>query len=152
MAGLTVEDVDVLGGTIQIKSSRKHAARTLGLQARQIIELDRYINQTRKELQQAFGQDTSDRLIIHGYTNYGDLHNQRVMKRLKRQEPQLQSAQHIRASVITHWLKQYNLREVQYMAGHWIVMSTESYQRNDTEGLQLDIDRFHPLNEIESPK
>ena len=28
LAGLTVEDVDVLGGTIQIKSSRKHAART----------------------------------------------------------------------------------------------------------------------------
>ncbi|TRX50917.1 integrase [Fulvivirga sp. M361] len=52
---------------------------------------------------------------------------------------------HIRASVITHWLKQYNLREVQYMAGHRKVMSTESYQRNDTEGLQLDVDQFHPL-------
>ncbi|MEQ9168888.1 MAG: tyrosine-type recombinase/integrase [Fulvivirga sp.] len=149
LATLTVNDVDVLGGSIHIKGGRKYAARTLPLQARQIIELDRYINQTRKELQQAFGQEESELLLIHGYTNYGDLHSQRVMKRLKRKEPQLQSLQHIRASVITHWLKQYNLREVQYMAGHKRVLSTEAYLQNDTEGLQLDIDRFHPMNETQ---
>ncbi|MEO1099721.1 MAG: tyrosine-type recombinase/integrase [Bacteroidota bacterium] len=145
LAELTINDVDVLGGTIRIKGGRKYATRTLPLQARQIIELDRYINQTRKELQQAFDQEESDLLLIHGYANYGDLHNQRIMRRLKKKEPQLQSMQHIRASVITHWLKQYNLREVQYMAGHKRLLRTEAYLQNDTEGLQLDIDRFHPM-------
>ena len=134
----------MLGGKVTIQSSRTHAARNLALQAVQIIELDRYINQTRKELQQHFNQEDSDLLLISGFANYSDtLRN--LFKRLRKQEPQLENAQHIRASVITHWLKQYNLREVQYMAGHRKVMSTESYQRNDTEGLQLDVDQFHPL-------
>ena len=144
LSQLKTEDIDVLGGRITVQSSRKHAARNLALQAVQIIELDRYINQTRKELQQHFNQEDSDLLLISGFTNYSDtLRN--LFRRLRKQEPQLENAQHIRASVITHWLKQYNLREVQYMAGHRTVLSTESYQRNDTEGLQLDVDQFHPL-------
>ena len=67
-------------------------------------------------------------------------------QRLQKKEPELQAAHQIRASVITHWLKQYNLREVQYMAGHKHVHSTEAYQQNDTESLQQDIDRFHPFS------
>ncbi len=144
LSSLTVKDVDVMGGKVTIQSSRTHAARTLALQAVQIIELDRYIDQTRKELQQAFNQEGSGQLLISGFALYNAT-MRNLFRRLRKQEPQLQNARHIRASVITHWLKQYNLREVQYMAGHRSVLSTESYQRNDTEGLQLDVDQFHPL-------
>jgi len=91
-----------------------------------------------------FNREDSDQLLMHGYRYYRDVHK-RLMERLKEQESQLKSSHQIRASVITHWLKQYNLREVQYMAGHKRVQSTESYQKNDTESLQLDIDRFHPM-------
>ena len=143
LSHLKTEDVDVMGGTIKIRSGRTYNERKLGLQAVQIIELDRYINQTRKELQEQFNQDT-DLLLVTGYGHYRDAHR-RLMQRLKKDHNYLQSGQQIRASVITYWLKQYNLREVQYMAGHRKIQSTESYQRNDTEGLQLDVDRFHPL-------
>jgi integrase/recombinase XerD len=51
----------------------------------------------------------------------------------------------IRASVITKWLKIYNLREVQYRAGHKYISSTESYLQNDMEGLQEEINMYHPL-------
>lgn len=141
---LTVKDIDLLGGKINIRSCRSHAARSLALQAIQIIELDRYINQTRKELQHWFKQENSDQLLIIGFGKFTDA-LKHVMRRLRKQEPQLQGGRHIRTSVITHWLKQYNLREVQYMAGHKRVFSTERYQQNDTEGLQLDVDQFHPL-------
>lgn len=147
LSNLKTEDVDVIGGTLKISSRRTHNERKLGLQAVQIIELDRYINQTRKELQEEFKHNT-DQLLVTGYSHYRDAHK-RLMQRLRKDHPYLQSTQQIRASVITYWLKQYNLREVQYMAGHRKIQSTESYQRNDTEGLQLDIDRFHPMNEIE---
>jgi len=46
---------------------------------------------------------------------------------------------------ITHWLKQYNLREVQYMAGHRYVSSTEAYPVNNMEDLRADIDQFYPF-------
>mgnify|MGYP005854110209 CR=1 FL=1 len=52
----------------------------------------------------------------------------------------------IRSSVITHWLKNHNLRQVQYMAGHKYVSSTERYQQNNLEALQKNIEGYHPLN------
>jgi len=144
LSKLKAEDVDVLGGTINIRGGRTYNSRKLALQAVQIIELDRYINQTRKELQSHFKQEDNEALLITGYKYFRDVHK-KLINKLRKQEPQLQSSQQIKASVITHWLKQYNLREVQYMAGHRRIQSTESYLQDDTEGLQIDIDRFHPM-------
>jgi site-specific recombinase XerD len=49
----------------------------------------------------------------------------------------------IRASVITIWLQQYDLRKVQIMVGHRHVTSTESYKKSDPEGLRAAADEFH---------
>lgn len=68
-----------------------------------------------------------------------------MFRRLKRIYPEIKNAQQIRQSVITHWLKTNNLREVQYMAGHRWVSSTERYQQNNLEDLQKEINRYHPL-------
>ncbi|WP_345259593.1 hypothetical protein [Marivirga lumbricoides] len=57
----------------------------------------------------------------------------------------MQSAHQFRASVNTLWLKQYNIREVQCMAGHMHIFSTESYLQNDMEGLKEEVQQFHPL-------
>ncbi len=42
----------------------------------------------------------------------------------------------VAASVITQWLKQYDLRKVQYLAGHKYVSSTEDYKANVIDELQ----------------
>lgn len=55
------------------------------------------------------------------------------------------NAKQLRASVIVKWLRMYNLREVQYMAGHRYISSTESYQQSDMEGLKEEVNKFHPL-------
>lgn len=55
------------------------------------------------------------------------------------------TARQVRASVITYWLKNHNLREVQYMAGHKYVSSTERYQLNNLDTLQKKIEEYHPL-------
>jgi integrase/recombinase XerD len=47
--------------------------------------------------------------------------------------------------MITHWLKHYNLRQVQYMAGHKYVSSTERYQQNNLDKLQGQVEKYHPL-------
>jgi site-specific recombinase XerD len=51
----------------------------------------------------------------------------------------------LRASVITAWLKQYDLRKVQYLAGHKYVSSTEVYKENLIDELQDDVTKYHPL-------
>jgi len=48
-------------------------------------------------------------------------------------------------SVITNWLSQYNLREVQYYAGHKHIGSTEKYKRVDLESMKSDLKKYHPL-------
>jgi len=57
----------------------------------------------------------------------------------------VKNAEQIRTSVITKWLKIYNLREVQHLAGHRYISSTESYLQNDMEGLKEEVQQFHPL-------
>jgi integrase/recombinase XerD len=52
----------------------------------------------------------------------------------------------IRQSVITYWLKTMNLRQVQYMAGHKRVSSTERYLGNNLESLKDKLEKCHPLN------
>ena len=68
-----------------------------------------------------------------------------LTKEIKEKYPKFIRLRQIRTSVITHWLKQYNLREVQYMAGHRYVSTTEGYLLNQTDDLLKDIDQFHPL-------
>ncbi|MCK7560220.1 hypothetical protein MKQ70_37055 [Chitinophaga sedimenti] len=51
----------------------------------------------------------------------------------------------MRASVIVHWLRKYDLRTVQYMAGHKYVSSTEAYRKYLLDGLQADVMKYHPI-------
>lgn len=149
---LTVKDLRLREGEIYIQGSRNSAERTLTLKSNQIMDLMEYHYQIRPEILKYHhkageglflslpvagrAKVTSDTLdIFKGLT-----------KEVKAQIPELENLRHIRTSVITHWLKQYNLREVQYMAGHKHISSTERYERNQTEDLLQDIDQFHPLN------
>ena len=68
-----------------------------------------------------------------------------LSKTVKKQNPHFINFKQVRTSVITHWLKHYNLREVQYRAGHRYVSSTEAYLVNQIDDLQADIDKFHPI-------
>jgi integrase/recombinase XerD len=46
---------------------------------------------------------------------------------------------------ITNWLKHFNLRETQYMAGHKYVSSTERYRMDNLEDMQKELEKYHPL-------
>jgi integrase/recombinase XerD len=69
----------------------------------------------------------------------------RIKHMINRYEPRLNSMAQIRSSLITNWLKHYNLRETQYMAGHKYVSSTERYRTDNLEGLQKELEKYHPL-------
>ena len=52
---------------------------------------------------------------------------------------------HVRSSVIALWIEQKNIIEVQYMAGHVNINSTERYKRVSMQDLKKSLDQFHPL-------
>jgi len=51
----------------------------------------------------------------------------------------------IRASVITRWVQEHDLRKAQYPAGHRHVSSTEAYKQQLIDELQADVKKFHPF-------
>jgi len=147
-------------GKIHIPGNRRRNSRTLELKPFQILELHEYLTETRptilKEIEEprpARKPDTIHKtkienqlfISINGSENIKNslLH---MFKDIYRINPALTSAKSIRQSTITHWLKTHNLRQVQYMAGHKYVSSTERYQVNNLESLQNKLEKCHPLN------
>jgi len=152
VAKLTLKDLKLKEGQIYIGGSRKSNERTLELKSNQIIELMEYQYTTRNELLK-YQESETDLLFLAvptaGKTKAVGEGNLQIWKSLRndirKENPKFINFKQVRTSVITHWLKQYNLRQVQQMAGHRYVSSTESYLVNQTEDLQADIDQFHPF-------
>lgn len=154
IGNLTVTDLKLKEGTIYIAGGRKSNERTLELKPQQIMGLMEYLVQTRKELLQYSERKESERLFIPspaaGSKQISDNNTINVWKRLtkdiKEQQPRFINFLQVRSSVIVHWLKHHNLRQVQYMAGHRYVSSTEAYQVGNMEALQEDISKYHPIS------
>ena len=153
LARLEVKDVNLREGKVDIKGSRKSNGREMQLEASQVMDMYDYVLKARNELQQLppkhkhQQQVESNKLFIGDGGNHSHFSNYvtQLMLKVKKINPSVQNAKQIRASVITKWLRMYNLREVQYKAGHRYISSTESYQQNDMEGLREEVQQYHPL-------
>lgn len=142
---LEVNDVKLREGKIYIKSSRRSNERTLKLEAHQVLDVMEYTLKIRAELLAENPKKTEQLLITKGTGNHLQNAIQKLLQKLKKMHKEIESLKQIRASVITGWLKVYNLREVQYMAGHRYVSSTENYLINDLEDLQEEVNKYHPI-------
>jgi site-specific recombinase XerD len=144
VAALCLQDLQLREGKITIHSQRRTAARTMKLESHQVYELMDYVHEVRREFLQTNG--VTDKLFIQwkkGENFYGI--TQMMLAHLRKINSRIKNFDQIRASVITQWLKQYDLRKVQYLAGHKYVSSTEQYKANVIDELQDDITKFHPL-------
>jgi site-specific recombinase XerD len=69
----------------------------------------------------------------------------RIINQVRKQHPEVTGSRQIRVSVIVGWLKTNNMRQVQYMAGHKSIRTTESFRRQDLTGLTRQLELFHPI-------
>jgi len=137
-------------GKIYIPSGRKGNARTLKLQANQILPLKTYMENIRPELIEKRKQHSmyslspvSDTLLFPSKKSSDMIC--KIIEQLKKIYHGIQDSRQIHASIIMNWLKQYNIRQVQYMAGHKSITSTEAYRNQDLTDLSKQLDLFHPL-------
>ena len=150
IARITLGDLQLREGRIIIRGSRKGNERSLDLKPNQIMLLMEYQYQVREKLL-TFQEDPTDQLFLPTPVVGRNKASKSLQifkgltKELQQLEPQFENFKQVRASVITHWIKHYNLREVQYMAGHRYISSTESYLVHHLEDLKDDIDKFHPF-------
>jgi integrase/recombinase XerD len=128
-------------GKVFIKGTSYSNERWLPLQAHQVAELQEYIHASQfKEgifLARPVRADASKRNISNRMKH--------MITQLQKLDPRITSVNQVRSSVITFWLERYNLRQVQYMAGHKYVSSTERYQVLNTDDLQNELQKHHPM-------
>ena len=149
---ILIDDLDLRKGTIDIRGGRIGKDRTLELKSNQIMDIMEYQYTTRNELLQYHDKQTKQLFLstpASGQTTAKETEKLEIFKRLtedlKAQNPKFINFLQVRSSVITQWLKTYNLRQVQYKAGHKHIISTEAYLINDTDDLKNEIDNYHPI-------
>jgi len=138
-------DINLNRGTILIRRNVRLRQRMLPLNASQVLQLQEYLTQIRKQLLKQKGQ-ASDKL----FTTIGDSQQMKdalreLLNELQRKYPFLISFMQIRTTVIYFWVKEKNIRETQYLAGHASIHSTQRYKQVSLDDLQLQLDLFHPL-------
>jgi len=143
LGNLKEEHLQLSKGKIYIPSSRRSNARTLDLKPWQIMELIEYQNEVRPIIQNKL-QNHSEQLFRTNARFSSIIHH--IFKKLKRINNKVENIKQIRASVITNWLGQYNLRQTQYLAGHRYISSTERYLQDDLENLHEIVNNFHPIS------
>jgi integrase/recombinase XerD len=138
---LRPEHLKLREGKIQVPKTGRQNGRTLHLQPHQVLDLQEYSLLVRPKL-----QNKSERLFT-GRDDLESLKNSllHLNHALRRINPKIKHAVQIRQSVITEWLKEKDLRTVQYMAGHRYVSSTERYRESNLEDLKEALSKHHPL-------
>ena len=142
---MTSAHVDLVRGLLHVPPTKRSNQRVLLLEAHQVLTLHRYLVETRPALLRQTGKTPAALFFSCGSGQR--LHNAlaRLMRRLRLRHSFFKSARQLRASRITLWLRHYDLREVQYRAGHRYVSSTERYQQADLEDLHRALEAHHPL-------
>lgn len=146
-------------GKLYVPASEQSNSRTLKLEAFQVMELYEYIHITRAKILAGRSEERSGRKpkamksaeqihqLFISMNGCEDIKNSlyHFNQALRKLNPKYKNAVQIRQSVITEWLKEKDLRTVQYMAGHKYVSSTERYQTTNLEDLKEALNKHHPL-------
>ena len=129
-------------GKIFIKGTPHTGERWLSLAAPQMIELGQYMQDNKFK--------TGPLLLTapKGAISPTHIYNriQYMLRELRQLNPKVINAAQLRSSVIAHWLKGHHLRQVQYMAGHKYVSSTQRYQLTTLDDLKSELQQHHPMS------
>lgn len=142
---LKTGDIDLEKATVRVLATTNTEARTLRLDAAQVMTLYAYLKKDRPQLLRA----ETDHLLLtqRGTAERGEgvhylVETLRPLVPDKRLTPMV-----IRQSVIAQRLKKgEGLRQVQVFAGHKKVSTTERYRETNLEELRRAVERFHPLS------
>lgn len=140
---IELKDIDLEKGTIYIAEQLKTRLnpRNLPLEAVQIIELNTYLIHTRSKLLELIKTDagTTKLIPLGNHTKFSS-----ITKNIKKQT-ELQDIQQLRNSRIALWLKQYNVRVVQYKSGYRRLLSLEQFKQDELESLKQAVAKYHPF-------
>lgn len=164
---LQAKHIKLRQAKIYIPSGKHSNARTLEMNAVQLLDMQEYLLQTRPKMLEEITGNRSGRkpnIIkaeeIENQLFFSENGSENIkssiyhlFRKLRtcpdasgKKYPEITSTNIIRSSVIAHWLTEKNIREVQYMAGHRYVSSTQRYRDYTMDELTKELKQFHPLS------
>lgn len=146
-------------GKIYVPGSPRSNSRILKLEAGQILELHEYLKTIRPKILAGLKEERPGRKpdkvkeskdLHQLFTSMNGSENIKnslvfLISALRKINPKVNHAKQIRYSVITEWLKEKDIRTVQYMAGHRYVSSTERYRNYNLQDLEEALGQHHPM-------
>lgn len=133
---MEITHIDLNNASVYIPSTSQSNSRQLHMDSKQLLILHEYLSAIRFLLKQK-----GNELIVGSVRN----HVQRVLLEIQGINPIIKNAQQIRGSVIINWLKKHSKRQVQYMAGHRYISSTEKYVQQELDSLKDVLSKHHPF-------
>jgi len=143
LKSLKVEHIDLRKGRVDIPGTKKTNGRTLKLEPCQTFDLVQYLQMDRPILQKRIECYTDALFPMN--TNRISCITSPVVKVLRSMNLRVTNLKQIRASVITLWVTEHNLRKAQVMCGHRFISSTEAYLKNDHTEMHDAIGMYHPM-------
>ncbi len=142
---LQVTDIDLEKATIQINKTGITNARNLPLKAEQILLLYEFINQDRNKLK-TVRNDENALLLGKLGTPITKEDVDYLISTYQKQSKKRVTSTTIRQSVIANlFVKNNDLRVVQYFAGHKSPETTEKYRQTGLNALKTAIEKLHPI-------
>ncbi len=142
LCGLDARDVWLESGSVRIAGRRRSNSRVMALRPEQMVYLQRYVSRVRPVLISERGAE-SDRFYVGvGQGSSVRRSLEKLACHLRRRYDWFRSISQVRTSVLVQWVREKNLREVQYLAGHRYVSSTERYQRDGVEELKKQLAKY----------
>lgn len=129
---LRPEHFDLKKATVRITETKRSNARTLPLEAKQMMHLVAYLG--------------SKNTKIVPNINQLELLNKTLKNRTKNDKIPFLDFRQLRASRITFWIKTVGLRKAQYLAGHRTISGTQRYQNYGVSNLEQGLQKYHPLH------
>jgi integrase/recombinase XerD len=142
---LCLSDFNIDERTISVSGTRRTARRCMPLTAEQTTDLQFFISEERNK----FLKKRSKYLLLTKqgtHLSVGEIHY--LLKRAQPLFPERNlNTIKVRQSVISYWLNRagYSLEQVQMLAGHKWISSTERYYCEDLNAKIAIIDVVHPL-------
>ena len=142
---LKVHHLQLREGKLIVPPNNSNNGRTIKLASDQVLDLQEYLLVIRPHILKETHQETDQLFIsLNGSLQLkSTLYH--LVKELRKEYEELKGCQQIRMSVITHWLKEKDIREVQYLAGFRYLDSLDYYQKYHTEDLEAELKKYHPL-------
>ncbi|MGV6831065.1 MAG: tyrosine-type recombinase/integrase [bacterium] len=140
---LTPDHIDLNKGKISVPGTSRSNPRVLQLEDVQIGVLRQYLEHDREVLQRKINCSTEALFPLN--TKRFSCITADITGKLKAMNLKVTNLRQLRASVITIWVKKYDLRRTQIMAGHRYISSTENYMPTDMDALEEETKKYHPL-------